>query len=50
MVKFLLCVLQYLLIMVFLGVIGFIGGKIGIGMAKKKNAEVVIEDTTEGDE
>lgn len=43
MTQFLLCILQYLLIMVILAAVGFAGGKIGIAMRKKKDAKTADE-------
>ena len=40
MTDFLLCVLQYLLIMIVLAGVGFCGGKIGVAFRKRKNAKI----------
>lgn len=40
MTEFLLCILQYLLIMAVLGVIAFAGAKLGIKLRKKKDIKL----------
>lgn len=40
MTNFLLCVLQYLLIMIILAVVGFCGGKVGVALRKKKDSKI----------
>ena len=39
MTDFLLCVLQYLLIMIVLAGVAFCGGKLGVVLRKKKDAK-----------
>ena len=53
MTDFLLCVLQYLLIMIILAVVGFCGGKVGVALRKKKDSKIdeqILEDISNEEE
>ncbi len=47
MTEFLLCILQYLLIMAVLGVIAFAGAKLGIKLRKNKDAKAAATNASE---